>query len=134
MSSNIFFEENGKKLFGQRFGYAIEYRTMLKENLFLQFFPGMVMAEDARNVSKPEKLKLVSECISETAKKQGEKIIVVLYDTAMQFSPNDTIFEIESSIKQLQKTFIIIPNSIKVNIIQQLRSKIDDIISSIDVF
>ena len=107
MNSNMFFVQEDRHLFGQQFGYAIEYwLTQELEEYHIRFAGKLIPAEDPQNVKRPQPTDLVSECIYELAQKKKSDIIAIIYSRRVKFSVEDSMYDIKKQIREIQKSLI----------------------------
>ncbi len=134
MANNIFFTNNRKKAFGERFGYAIEYSITIEDGVaVLRFEPKMVASENVSGEPKIRKFDLVCECIFRLAQ-DAKKIKVVLYDRQLEFNSTENLSMIRTRVETLQKSLVPIDPKLNRTIQLQLYHGLDDLISKIDIF
>lgn len=132
--NNTFFTDNRRKLFGEIFGYAIEYSITIEDGEpVLRFQPKMIASENVFGEQKIRKFDLVCECIFRLAQ-DAKKIKVVLYDRQLEFNSTESLSMIRTRVETLQKSLIPIDPKLNRTIQLQLYHGLDDLISKIDIF
>lgn len=105
-----FFEENGMKLYGQRFGRAIQYS--ISQNsvgmMEVEFAPGIILADDEqREPSLISKETFVCNAIQELA--NIHKTVYVkfkVYGETLKVIKGDSIKAIEAQIQRIKEQYI----------------------------
>jgi len=108
-SNNVFFEQNARKMYGQQFGYAIEYKVSHELGEYnVKFAEHLIMPEDPQHTKMPQPIDLVSECIKELLKEAKGKsdIIAEIYSRRVRFSSRDSTYDIKRRIREIQKSLI----------------------------
>lgn len=105
-----FFEENGTKLYGQRFGRAIQYRISRNSVgvMEVEFAPGIILADDEhREPSLISKETFVSHAIHDLA--DTYKTVYVkfkVYGVTLKVIEGDGVKAIESQIQRIQEQYL----------------------------
>ena len=133
---NIRFQEGNRKLYGQRFGYAIEYDLTIyygKELLYFKQKP-LVMAEDPQNTKRPSPIDLAVECIYDYAKNRKGEVWVEVYGRQLKFSSNNSLYEIKRVIRNMQYEFISISSEVPKYVRNYIESNIFHIIKDMPIY
>lgn len=105
-----FFEEEGRKLFGLRFGRAIEYTLQKDETtgiMKLTFKPGIICSEDEPDLSRLSKETLVCECIAELVSIYNSIYAYFnVYGTTIKFTEKDNFFDIQDRMREAKENYI----------------------------
>ncbi len=133
---NYCFTEEGKVMYGQRFGYAITYhvsRRKNKEGMYcVRIDKGMVPPEDPY-MPYVSKLDMVSELLSLLTKEYGT-LKFFIYGRSLKLTGEEKKEEIKTSIKKRQREFIRIapyaPNLVAI----EVETNIDTLLEKIDIF
>lgn len=133
--ANIFFKEEGKTFFGERFGKAIEYhlsRGSFAQCLEVSFEKKAIESENL-NYPVQTKRELVGECVKELTKEYGT-CIVHIYSEVILATTSDTKEEIIKKIAELQRSFVILDKHLPTEVKKILASEIDRALETLDVF
>lgn len=135
MTNHIFFNDGERLLFGERFGYAIEYKLARNETTGktqVSFAPKIVQSEGA-GFKHYTKYELVVECVYLLASEIG-KIEIVLYNNVIEISNKDKKQGIANKINDLQKSFINISPTVSPIIKNEIEFCIIEALKNIDIF
>lgn len=133
MNSNIFFEQTGRKMFGQQFGYAIEYSESAENGIkYIQFEGKLIMPEDPQNEKRPLPVDLVTECLFEIVSNE-KQANAILYGKKVSFGEKETAYEIKKKIRDIQKTLIKFDETLPLDIQNYLNNNILDLIRNMPV-
>ena len=132
---NSFFNEGGKLLYGQRFGYAVEYRISLRSKSGIpcvRIERGMILPEDPYMpyVSKSD---LVCELLWMLLSKY-KKIKVFLYKQGVILTDDLKLCEIKTIVKRRQRTFLKISVNTPSGVSSELEANLDLVLEKIDIF
>lgn len=134
MSSNMFFKQCDKTIFGEQFGYALEYRVTKEfgEDC-IRFAEKLIMSEDPQHTKKPQPIDLVSECIYKLIQENKADIIAYLYGRQVRFKEKDNMVDIKRQITDIQKSLIQISNEASPDVKTYLQSYILESIQGMPV-
>ena len=131
-SNNVFFEQNGRKMYGAPFGYAIEYTWKPEIGDYVQLEKKMVIPEDPENWVKPIPTDLATEMLFNMA--QEHNVIVRLYGDWVQITDKDTMTDIKRRIRQAQKRLVQIDPFVDNDVAEFLMTGIDAFIEWMPVY
>jgi len=133
MSSNVRFIQEGRTMFGTKFGYAIEYMLIKQSGVsYISFAENLLMPDDPQNWKQPLPIDLVSECIYELAKEE-KKLIVRLYERYVLFSNADSRYDIKKRIRDIQISLITFDASLSPDVRNYMNNGIYQLIKGMPV-
>ena len=129
MVNNMFFEQKGRAMYGNQFGYAVEYELTKNGSgiVTVCFKENLVMPDDPQNWKMPMPIDLVSECIFEMAQKNG-KLIVQLYGRQVTFGKDETLFNVKKRIREIQKSLVKVESDVSNDVRHFIQNGIFDLI------
>jgi len=131
---NMFFEQKGRKMFGNQFGYAIEYE--LTKDVYgmahVSFAESLIMPDDPQNWERPLPTDLVSEFLYKLTRKE-KNVLVYLYGLWVEFDKEDTVYDIKSKIQKIQRFLIQINPNISAEVRNYLESGVKELIKGMPV-
>ena len=134
MNGNVFYEQVGHKMFGNQFGYAVEYE--LTRDSFgiarVKFVGSLAMPDDPGNWKRPRPIQLVSECILELLKKE-KNVIANLYGVNVGFGEKHTIDDIYTTIHQIQLNLIKISPNVSASVRHYLEGEMREAIKAMPI-
>ena len=134
-SNSSFFEENGKNLYGERFGSAIQYEiekdtaTGIPE---LRIKPHLIHPESIY-IPMKNKFDLVCECAAKIAVTFGD-FYLAIYGKKLLILKNDSISTIAIKIKNMQMSFIQINENLNKCVQREIKSGIKNFLKTLDIF
>lgn len=133
-NNNVRFQENGEKMFGNPFGYAIQYAVIEEDgNHYIQFSPApLVMAENPQNTIKPYPVDLASQCIYTMAKESG--VWVKMYGCKVHFNAHATFWEIKEKIQKFQRSVIHISSDLPADVRQHINTHLKEVIKGMPIY
>lgn len=134
MSSNYFFEQQGRLMYGNQFGYAIEYElTRDDSNVpYITLEKNLLMPDDPQNWVQPMYINLVSEFLAILAK--SETVIVRVYGKWLVIRKGEAMQDIKQKIRILQYSFIKVESDLPDGIKSYLISKFMEIVKDMPVY
>lgn len=135
MASNLFFFENGKNLYGERFGSALEYSlekdtdTGIPE---LRIKPHLLQPESIY-IPMQSKFDLVCECAAKIAVTFGD-FDLVIYGKKLLILGTDSKSIIASKIKETQMSFIQIDDNLNNGVQGEIIRGIKNFLPTLDIF
>lgn len=133
MSSNIFFEQTGRKMFGQQFGYAIEYFETVENGIkYIRFAGQLILPEDPQNAKRPLPIDMVTECLFRIVE-QEKQANAIIYGKKVSFGEKETMYEIKKKIRDMQKSLIKIDETVQFDIQNYLNNNILELIRNMPV-
>lgn len=135
MASNSFFFEDGKNLYGERFGSALEYElekdtaTGIPE---LRIKPHLLQPESIY-FPMQSKFDLVCECAAKIAVTFGD-FYLVIYGKKLLILGSDSKSIIVSKIKETQMSFIQIDDNLNKRVQGEIIRGIKNFLPTLDIF
>ena len=131
--NNVFFEQDGRKMYGIPYGYAIEYVLNHEDGIeHIQLIGMLIMPDDPQNWEQPLPTDIVSEFIFDSAKKR-KSVLVELYGVLVHFTEKETLFDIKRCIRQMQRDIIKFKSGLAPDIETFLKNGIYDLIKGMPV-
>lgn len=135
MASNSFFFEDGKNLYGERFGSALQYElekdtaTGIPE---LRIKPHLIQPESIYFPAQT-KFDLVCDCAAKIAVTFGD-FDLAIYGIKLLILGSDSIPIIASKIKQTQMSFIHIDDKLNERVRGEMIRGIKNFLTTLDIF
>lgn len=133
-NGNMFFEQKGRKMYGNQFGYALEYE--IKRETFgitrLKFVGSLIMPDDPQNWKRPLPINLATECIFELVKKE-KGVLVNLYGVCAGFSNQHTMEDIRTAIYEIQLSQIKINSNLPIDVKHYMERGIKELIKGMPI-
>jgi len=133
MNGNIFFEQNGRKMYGNQFGYAVEYKLVHELGIaHIRFEPMLSMPDDPQNWKRPKPTDLASEMLVKLRKTENE-LMASLYGIWLVINKEDTVYDIKKKIQQIQSSLIKIDSHLPADVKNHLQSGINKLIENMPI-
>ncbi len=132
---NYFFTQVGKRFYGQRFGWAIQYKINTRNHSgvpSIRILEGMLPPDDIY-MPYTNKIDLVSELLHLLAQKYGT-VKVFLYHHSLLLKDEMNSSEIKTLIRQRQRKFIKISMDAPRMVASELEANLEVVLNKIDIF
>ena len=135
MSSNSFFVDGGRNLYGEVFGSAIQYdieRDTATGKPEVRIKPQLIQPESIYFHGQ-SKFELVCECVKKLAVSIGD-FDLAIYGIKLPISRYDSMSIIAGKIKKKQMSFISIDETLDKSIQREIKNCINDFLERLDIF
>jgi len=133
MNGNMFFEQNGRRMYGNQFGYAVEYALVHELGIaHVRFEARLLMPDDPQNWKRPKPTDLASEMLVELRKRENE-LMANLYGIWLMNNKEDTAYDIKMKIQKIQSSLIKIDSQLPTDVKNHLQSSINKLIENMPI-